>query len=538
MKHKHLLRNLLLCTTLCTSLASCGSATTDTTNRTDHSKTDFETSTTDEPMETSKEPVNDEDAVLPLYILTGDYHEQEWSQELDLLLASVTYPIISLEENCAKDYPKLADAMTTFSDARKNALLTEYNDLIETAQDEALTSRENFAGLTTKETVSVRRSDSRVTSLLLDGYSYVGGAHGNSYYTSVNYDTQTGKELELTDIISDTEQLPALVQEQLYTNYDPSDFYENLDLKEYFADENSSITWTLDYNGITFFFSPYEIAPYATGRPTATITFDAHPEIFKKDYLDVPESYALVLSANTPYEYDFNGDHSTEQLTVWGRATEYYDCDQICINMNGQTTEDTLGAFEMEAVLVHTADDKNYLYVESTSENDYKKLTVYDLTSGTAVKVDSVYGGFYTPFFNSEEYNPSKLILTNPEEFLLDTRTELLSTISGHKTYSVGADGMPVTKDELYVFDMELTFTLLQPLEVSIVDEKSGEVTGKRTLDAGTEVIYYRTDDESIADLKLPDGSIGRITIDSKEWPRTINNISIEEIFENLLFAG
>ena len=55
-------------------------------------------------------------------------------------------------------------------------------------------------------------------------------------------------------------------------------------------------------------------------------------------------------------------------------------------------------------------------------------------------------------------------------------RMELVSTYSGYKTYSIGADGIPETKDNSYISgDTYIELTFKKDMLVDIVDE-DGEV--------------------------------------------------------------
>ena len=78
---------------------------------------------------------------------------------------------------------------------------------------------------------------------------------------------------------------------------------------------------------------------------------------------------------------------------------------------------------------------------------------------------------------------------------------------------------------------------MLKDLTVCLVSE-DGEEKGKTKLKTGDKVTYYRTDGESWADLKLPDGSIGRVKPVYQDGYRTIDGVDIEKIFDGIMFGG
>lgn len=545
MKCKKILSLLISGALICSTLTSC-SVKSDvphkSNNKSDENNPSIVTGEsdqviTDEP-EISPEVNEPQEKVNgTISVLTGHYTEQEWSDSLNKRIANVTYPVISLEEPCAQMYPELNQALNSLSEERKNVFLTEYKDLIFTAKEDAKGNSEYFDGYTSEEKVLVRRADTKTVSLLFQGYSYTGGAHGNSYFSSMAYDSKSGQPLELTDVLKDTSNLPSLVKEALYSNYGTDEFYGDLDLTTYFTGTETPITWTLDYSGITFYFNPYEIGPYSSGSFFATLTYGQYPELFKEEYLELPKSYGISIPSNMVQYIDLDGDGTVEQLSVYSEGSDYYSCEKVGIRINEAVVKDTLDAYSMESVLLHTADNKNYLYVESTGDNDYKKISVFDLTGAKAVAVDFTSDGFFTPH-SYEDFNPLKQIPTNPEEFILETRTEYFSTVSGYKTYSVGSNGMPKSNDTFYTLHTGLTFTLRKPLKVTVIDEKTCEALETKTLEPGTKLDYYRTDNETYGDFRLQDDTVVRVSLDSTQWPRTIDGVNLEDIFEGLLFAG
>lgn len=552
MKRK-LLSNLLLLGIVTTiGFTSCSSD--DSSDKEEKSRTeDRDRDTQDDSTEDSEEDTeasnedseNNEtdsddtiDSITPLSIQTGQVNDQEWYETYQQTLAYVSYPIINLGNDSRNEYPQLAQALEDLSEEKKTTQLQDYNDILETALEEISYNPDYFSSYETTESVMVRRADSRITSLLFEGYYYSGGAHGYSYYLAETYDSQTGKRLELDDVVTDIDALPELIKEQLLTYYDSVQFYGDLDLSDYFTNNDITITWTLDYNGISFYFSPYEIADYASGRQNVTISFAEHPELFKEEYTEIPESHGMELSLSTPVYYDLDNDGQLDEIYISGTGSEYYDYEQLTISINGQDSQHSIESFRVDPVLVHTADDKTFLYVETTVENDSDSITVYNLTNGHVREVNSIYMGFQSTYIEDENYYSLKNVLTNPDNFALDTYTSLLSTLYGHAYFSTGANGMPVTDDTWYVFNKPLELTLLQPLEIDIIEEESGKVTNTTTLQKGTKVTYFRTDDETIADLRLPNGSIGRVTLNKTDWPKEINSIPIEELFDGLIFAG
>ncbi|MBX7107991.1 MAG: DUF3298 and DUF4163 domain-containing protein [Chitinophagales bacterium] len=104
-------------------------------------------------------------------------------------------------------------------------------------------------------------------SVRVTGYTYTGGAHGNTVYSYMVLDLKTGETLTLDDLFlkSSKRELAAIAEKQLRINRNIDEsaslkdnglLINKLDLNEAFY---------IDHGGIGFTYSPYEIAPYADG---------------------------------------------------------------------------------------------------------------------------------------------------------------------------------------------------------------------------------------------------------------------------------
>ncbi|WP_051623699.1 DUF3298 and DUF4163 domain-containing protein [Clostridium hydrogeniformans] len=101
-------------------------------------------------------------------------------------------------------------------------------------------------------------------SLLVDHYSYTGGAHGITYRKNYNIDAKTGDVLKLKDIFKD--------------NYDYEKIINNIIKKEigkdkesFFQDSfhgiNEDTNFYIEKENMVVYFQLYEITPYASGFP-------------------------------------------------------------------------------------------------------------------------------------------------------------------------------------------------------------------------------------------------------------------------------
>lgn len=127
------------------------------------------------------------------------------------------------------------------------------------------------------------RVDRGVISLFGNQVNYSGSAHPESNYQSVSYDLSTGDTLSLSDIIINNADHSAIINAILFSlskeakNYSLYSDYEDVVKQRFKQDFLSDNDWYFNREGICFFFSPYEIAPYSSGVISVTVSYaDLH----------------------------------------------------------------------------------------------------------------------------------------------------------------------------------------------------------------------------------------------------------------------
>lgn len=132
-------------------------------------------------------------------------------------------------------------------------------------------SDQAFNSSTFDVTYKITYNHKCTTSLYMDAYTYMGGAHGETKRTSDTWDFTTGTKLSLKDVYALTptslQMLQSSIEQQISDR-----------LKEnpgsYFEDYKTLLQKTLDISSyyiqpglIVIYFQQYDIAPYATGLP-------------------------------------------------------------------------------------------------------------------------------------------------------------------------------------------------------------------------------------------------------------------------------
>ena len=340
--------------------------------------------------------------------------KQEWDGEI--LLALSEYTGVVLSEESAQMYPALAEILEQTHRMASRSMDDEFDNLLSAAKDEiSLAETENFTAKLSTLDVQIRRADSIAVSVLSDYYMIYGQINGRFLHGST-YDTATGKALLITDVIRDMSEIPAIVKKELQSYTWTGDFYTETAVEDYFSNTPvDGIAWTLDYNGVTFYFGNGDLAELGNGRLAATVTFAEYPELFEPKYMTVPGDYIVELSLNHPFYADLDSDGAPEELNVTPFTHEsglLYDSFGVYIDSDAHFAEFPADIFHRTGgyhpYYVQTADGRHYLYVFAEGNEKAAgdmRLKVIDVSDSKIKEVGdlSVAPG-YIPIDQSQVY--------------------------------------------------------------------------------------------------------------------------------------
>ena len=112
---------------------------------------------------------------------------------------------------------------------------------------------------------SVPYNQDNILSISITYDEYSGGAHGNAWIDTYNYNLLTAKQLSLKDVITNQKQLDKVnkyIREQMIAR--------NKKGAQFWVEDFKSVNLTQDQfyytnGGIVIIFGEYEYAPYANG---------------------------------------------------------------------------------------------------------------------------------------------------------------------------------------------------------------------------------------------------------------------------------
>ena len=446
----------------------------------------------------------------------------------------------------APEYPALEEAVAQYNYETEQSWITSMNDLKSWAREDynaAVAEGYEFYGpYVSEDEMYITRADDKVLSAVTENYWYSGGAHGMIGYSAVNFDTQTGRKLVIEDVIADTNALPNALATEMLEQYpyleETIQYTWEAGLEDYLAsyltpeevnDITPEFTWTLGYEGVTFYFGAYEIGSYADGNQVVVLTYNEYPELFNKEYFtSVTQDYAVRIA---PFWYgeegftDLNSDGVMDMITVDGNYDAEYDMyTSMNVTVNDNTYTLDAWYYELTSYLVK-ANGNTDVYAETMSENDYRTLYVFKVTESSVEYIGEVQGSGIAEF-------------TNAADFGLTKRFDLLSTYSGQGRFYVGEDGMPVQKEDAYEIQLYEDTPIISTVNITaeLVDENGNLIGETYDFPAGTEYHFRRTDGMTYVDMMTSEGKACRLY--TTPAGSTVNGMDAWESFEMLYYAG
>ena len=375
--------------------------------------------------EKNEESVVEKEEVAVLALEKTLVTRYEWDEKLPVILARSEYSPVRMQEKDAKLYPQMAEVLDELALLQTNSMEDEYENLKAFAKEELQKNPDTYRTQVSTLDMHVRRADSAAVSLLADSYLdsvLVSNSYGNFGY---NFDTETGRELQITDVIPDMSQIPELVYAELKRQMVEEKFSSDTAVADYFKNTpKKDIAWTLDYNGVTFYFSAGTLAEEEFGAMMANIPFEGNEKLFTPKYMNVPDAYMVRLSLNSPFFTELDGDGKCEELFVTGNYDQegrFYSDFGIYTDKDAYYHEEYY-AYGFRPYYVKTADDQNYLYLFADGiESFHRKMTlvIINLDDGIFTKAGECYMG---PYYRQEPDTLADVfyVPTDPSRLYLD----------------------------------------------------------------------------------------------------------------------
>ena len=394
------------------------------------------------------------------------------------------------------------------------------------------------------QSYNVMRADSQVISLRSYNNDYAGGIHGDYAYYGTTFDTMTGEELKIQDIVTDMpsfrRQATKDIDKYLQENYSDGLFEDYQDTVEQIWESEDGFNWYLNESGIMVIFNPYVVGPYAMGAVTVPLPYSAYASYLNQDYT-TPETTSagngelteetitkirtsrLEGGAQVNYgdlnvymdqKNEFGGGTLTIELNEQKEQTEYFD--RLC-----------------DSQLLYLEDGRVFVLLVADHASDDYELFLYEVTDGKLKMTDQQDNLFLGDGSVSAGGRKNGMLM-------LKKNVNVFGSYQCSMTYSIGDDGKLVPDEEFFQVDIDnypySVLTVTRELPVSV----NG---GQTTLQTGTQIRITGTNDAGIALFETTDGKFsGEIHYTEpegdSEFYHKINGITEDQYFESIPYAG
>lgn len=165
----------------------------------------------------------------------------------------------------SETYGENADVFNSLIATEIESVKNEYAKAIaEEHSDDELESDKNREFTLTYE---VKKSSDGVVSVLLSYHTYLGGAHGNTFYKAVNFDLNSAMSVDMQYVTgAPSEEYLPFIRNYIINKMknEPEETYFSTE-EDVITDRSIQEQFFITESGVTVFFQEYEIASFAAG---------------------------------------------------------------------------------------------------------------------------------------------------------------------------------------------------------------------------------------------------------------------------------
>lgn len=534
------------------ALTGCGNDTTDSTDQaTAVDQEQSENATEETQTDGSQTDANIEQAATGAPMIQMEKQQKDWHSDDGskwLMHAETQRLQVDIPGNDAaaqkiNDWSE-ADASTFWENAEKTSEYAE-NDLESMSTVSGMEDLGTYSYYYSSfQSYNVMRADSQVISLRSYNNDYAGGVHGDYAYYGTTFDTMTGEELKIQDIVTDMpsfrRQATKDIDKYLQENYSDGLFEDYQDTVEQIWESEDGFNWYLNESGIMVIFNPYAVGPYAMGSVTVPLPYSAYASYLNQDYT-MPETTSAGngelteetvtkirtsrleggaqvnhgdLNVYMDQKNEFGGGTLTIELNEQKEQTEYFD--RLC-----------------DSQILYLEDGRVFVLLVADHASDDYELFLYEVTDGKLKLTDQQENLFLGDGSVSAGGRKNGMLM-------LKKNVNVFGSYQCSMTYSIGDGGKLVPDEEFFQVDIDnypySVLTVTRELPVSV----NG---GQTTLQTGTQIRITGTNDAGIALFETTDGKVsGEIHYTEpegdSEFYHKINGITEDQYFESIPYAG
>lgn len=207
-----------------------------------------------------------------LFIAILAYLSSVRSKKIEIIESKAENDLIRISISMPK-FNYLNDSK--FQEELNNSIENKVKSFVEETRKIAQQDKEEGVQLPYEANVTteIHYQDEDFVSLIIFYYQFTGGAHGLTSVETYNLDIKNSKLLTLSDILSRDAQ--EIVKKEILSQIESQSDFFFPEAKDYISNDDIFVrNFLIDSTGVTFLYNHYEIAPYSTGMPMFSISWD------------------------------------------------------------------------------------------------------------------------------------------------------------------------------------------------------------------------------------------------------------------------
>lgn len=199
------------------------------------------------------------------YAATGERAESKYTETSTIMTIEATWQRFGIDGPDAMSDALVLEAVRTF----RSTAAQEYIDLKDLRD-------KNGSALSHFEMVlsGVISDNGRTAGILWHKYQYLGGAHGGLDVSSTNCTLPDGRVFHLTELFRKPDTALHLISELSRKELQRRELPWDMIRSGTEPDIENFDTFLLTADGLTLYFSPYQVAPWSEGVVTVSLSLD------------------------------------------------------------------------------------------------------------------------------------------------------------------------------------------------------------------------------------------------------------------------
>ena len=276
---------------------------------------------------------------------------------------------VELDDEAKEVCPKLVKSLEEFNGTRKEAFdesSVRFTEAANKYAEQTFEAAEESEVCMDYELIDVMRADNVAMSMLITYIDFWGEGDLEGMFVGATYDSQTGKKLEIQDVVADWDKYKSAIDDELKRKYGDVTIID--------TDPTDYAGWVLTPEGVIVYFTDDYVSVPEGGEACVQINFDEYPGVLNEKYHVAPDEYAIPFYGDDIFYMDTEGTEGEREAVAYSpvmTGENEYSSYMIYVDDQCYSNYDNEWFYSYRPYYVHTREGCFiYTYVEGF-DDDY-----------------------------------------------------------------------------------------------------------------------------------------------------------------------